>query len=54
MIQMLLYSSLTCIQAQQLTNRVDSLESITNQEKIEIITELKRSVPKCKLFTKTK
>ena len=44
MIEILLYSSLTCTQAQRLMNRVNLLDYMTNQEKTEIIIELKRNV----------
>ena len=47
MIEFLLYSSLTCQQADSIMLRMQNHEDLNNQVKIELIEALKESTPEC-------
>ena len=51
MIELLLYSSLTCVQAESLISRVETYQQITEdiskRDAIEIIETIKQSTPEC-------
>ena len=47
MIEFLLYSSLTCQQADSIMLRMLSNENVNNQVKIELVEAIKESTPEC-------
>ena len=47
MIEFLLYSSLTCQQADSIMLRMQNHEDLNNQVKIELVEALKESTPEC-------
>ena len=52
MIELLVASNLICKNFQDVINRIDLSHDLTNQQKTEIIEELKKNVPNCKLSKK--
>lgn len=47
MIEYLLYSSLTCSEADAIMLRMQANENLSNQIKIELVETVKESVPQC-------
>jgi hypothetical protein len=48
MLEILLYSALTCLEADSIIEKIKADENLKNNIKIELVETMKESVPECK------
>lgn len=54
MIELITFSTITCSQLNSMVSRISLKENLTDQQKVEIYSELRKYNPKCKLKPKNK
>lgn len=54
MIELIAFSTITCSKLNSMVSRISLQENLTDQQKVEIYSELRKYNPKCKFTSKNK